>query len=78
MQKKFPLYEGKLYSNRRDNFIHLGLDKSLFSFEDYKEYLNFIDKFLTEHLRPEFKVVYSPKLVISTRWKHGYIVRTRL
>ena len=39
MQKKFPNFDGKFYSNRRNNYIHLGLDKLLFSFEDYKHYL---------------------------------------
>ena len=45
MQEKFPHFNGRFYSNRRNNYIHLGLDKSLFSFEDYKRYLAEIDKF---------------------------------
>ena len=32
---KFPQYEEKFYSNRRNFYIHLGLDKSLFLFENY-------------------------------------------
>ena len=42
--------QNKFYFNRRNNYIHLGLDKSLFSFTDYKDFLNSIDLFLTEHL----------------------------
>ena len=45
MQEKFPHFNGRFYSNRQNNYIHLGLDKSLFSFEDYKRYLAEIDKF---------------------------------
>ena len=44
MKQKFPYYDGKFYANRRNIFIHLGLEKSLFSFGDYKEFLNTIDK----------------------------------
>ena len=29
---KFPEYDAKFYSNRRNFYIHMGLDKSLFSF----------------------------------------------
>ena len=77
MKQKFPQYDSKFYANRRNTYIHLGLDKSLFSFGDYKEFLNTIDKFLSEQLRAEFKIVDPPKLVISTKWKHDYIIRSR-
>ena len=77
MKQKCPQYDSKFYANRRNTYIHLGLDKSLFSFGDYKEFLNTIDKFLSEQLRAEFKIVDPPKLVISTKWKHDYIIRSR-
>ena len=77
IQKEFPHFNGKFYSNRRNNYIHLGRDKSLFSFEDYKAFLNSMHTFLTEHLRSEFKEVNPPKLVISAKWKHDYIIRSR-
>ena len=67
MKQKFPHYDGKFYANRRNTYIHLGLDKYLFSFGDYKDFLNTIDKFLSGQLRAEFKIVNSPKLVISTK-----------
>ena len=68
----FPNYKAKFYSNRQNFYIHLGLDISLFSFENYKFLLDQIDKFLTEHLVKYFKRVHSPKLVLSTRRKHDY------
>ena len=64
-------------ANCCNTYIHSGLDKSLFSFGDYKEFLNTIDKFLSEQLRAEFKIVDPPKLVISTKWKHDYIICSR-
>ena len=76
MKQKFPYYDSKFYANRRNAYIHLALGKSLFSFDDYKEFLNTIDKFLSEHLREEFKIVDPPKLIISMKWKHDYIIRS--
>ena len=40
---KFPHYAAKFYANRRNFYIHLGLDKSLFSSEDYKHFLEEIN-----------------------------------
>ena len=77
MKQKFPHYDSKFYANCRNIYIHLGLDKSLFSFDDYKEFLNTIDKFLSKQLRAEFKIVDPPKLVISTTWKYDCIIRSR-
>ena len=77
MKQKYPHLDGRFYANRRNSYIHLVLDKSLFSFDDYKDFLNQIDKFLSEQLKPEFKLVHLPKLVISTKWKHDYIIHSR-
>ena len=63
---KFPQCDVKFYANRQNYYIHLGLDKSLFCFEDYKQFLIEINNYLNEHLHKEFISVFSPKLVIST------------
>ena len=34
--QEHPHFNGKFYSNRRNNYIHLGLDRLLFSFEDLR------------------------------------------
>ena len=52
----------------------MGLDKSLFSFENYQKLLNEIDRFLNEHLEKRFIPIFPPKLIYSTKWKHDYIV----
>ena len=70
MELNFGIYKAKFYSNRRNFYIQLGLDSSLFSFEE-------INRFLDQKLVKEFKVVYPPKLVISTKWKHDYIIRAK-
>lgn len=47
---KFPQYDAKFYSNRRNLYIHMGLNKSLFSFEDNKKHLAEVQCFLNKHL----------------------------
>ena len=71
---KFPEYDAKFYSNRLNVYIHMGLDKSLFSFENYQKLLNEVDCFLNEHLEKKFISIFPPKLIYSTKWKHDYIV----
>ena len=77
MEKKYSYYNAKFFSNRRNNYIHLGLDKSLFSYENYKDFLQDIDRYLSLNLNENFKLVDPPKLVLSLRWKHDYIIRSR-
>ena len=77
IKKKHSHYEAKFFSNRRNNYIHLGLDKSLFSFENYNVFLKDIDAYLSANLNTNFKLVDPPKLVLSLRWKHDYIIRSR-
>ena len=55
----------------------MGLDKSLFSFENYKILLQETDNFLGEHLPNKFTTVYPPNLIFSTRWKHEYIISNK-
>ena len=57
VQNRFPEYGAKVYSNRRNFYIHMGLDKSLFSFDNYKILLQEIDSFLDEDLPNEFTSV---------------------
>ena len=35
---KFPEYQAKFYFNRRNNYIHMGLDKSLFGYANFKNF----------------------------------------
>ena len=72
-----PDYKAKFFSNRRNNYIHLGLDKSLFSYQNYNTFLTDIDIYLSANLNKNFQLVDPPKLVMSLRWKHDYIIRSR-
>ena len=73
---KCPNYNAKFFTNRRNTLIHLGLDKALLSFDDFKLFLDEINKFLSERLI-NFAKVYPPKLVLSAKWKHDYIIYSK-
>ena len=75
---KFPEYGTKFYANRRNYYIHLGLDKLLFSFENYKQFLREINNYLNEHLCSQFKSIFPMNLVLSTKWKHDYIIYSKV
>ena len=62
MSLKCAEYGSKFYSNRRNCYIHLGLDKSLFLFENWKKILEEVNSFLSEHLHSQFICVFPPKL----------------
>ena len=63
IQNRFPEYEAKFHTNRRNFYIHMCTDKSLFSFENYKLLLQEIDNFLTEHIEHKFTAANLPKLI---------------
>ena len=73
---KLPNYNAKFFENRRNTLIHLGLDKALLSFDDFKLFLDEINKFLSERLI-NFEKVYPPKLVLSANWKHDFIIYSK-
>ena len=68
IQNKFPEYEVKFYSNRRNYCIHMGLDKAIFAFSNFRELLKEVTLFLDENF---------PRLIHSTKWKFDYIVATK-
>ena len=54
--------------------IHMGLDESLFGFDEYNKLLQEIDNFLNEHLPGKFTCIFPPRLINSTKWKFDYLV----
>ena len=45
----------------------MGLDKSLFSFCEYRKLLQEIDNFLREYLPGKFTSIFPPRLINSTK-----------
>ena len=60
--------------NRRNFYIYMGSDQSLYSFENFRQLLQKISCFLNEHLENKFTSVFLPKLINSTKWIHDYII----
>ena len=61
----FPEYQAKFYSDQRTNYIHMGLDKSLFGHANFKKLLDEVDCFLSEYLPHKFISIFQPKLTIQ-------------
>ena len=73
---KFAEFNAKFYSDRRNFYIHMGLDNSLYGYSNFKQLLEEIDLFINEHLPEKFDSKF-PKLIHSTKWKFDYIVCTK-
>ena len=54
------------------------LDKSLFGYENFKNFLEEVDCFLNEPLWNKFVCAFPPKLIHSTKWKHDYIIYKKM
>ena len=52
----------------------MGLEQSLSSIKDYKEFTEEIYKFLSVNLDENFKILEPLLLVPTVRWKHHYIL----
>ena len=73
---KFAEFNAKFYSDRRNFYIHMGLDNSLYGYSNFKQLLEEIDLFINEHLPEKFDSKF-PKLIHSTKRKFDYIVCTK-
>ena len=74
---KFKEYDAKFYSNRRNSYIHLGLDKAIFSYSNFKTLLEEVTSFLEEDIPNKFTSNF-PKLIHSTKWKFDFILATKI
>ena len=78
MDKKHPDYRAKFYINRKNRLIHVGMDKALFSFENYRFFLWECEFFTKEELRGvKFEFFHIPNLISCTKWKFDYIIARR-
>ena len=71
INQKFPEYNAKFYSDRRNFYIHMGLENSIFGYENFKQLLQEIDLFINEDLPEKFFFSFYSK---TGKWKFDYIV----
>lgn len=60
-------------SAKKNVCVHLGLDQSIFSYENYTQIIAQINTFFSENFGTKFAVSY-PKLIHTTKWKWDYII----
>ena len=76
LKEKFPdITSVGFYLSKRSKYLHMGLEQSLSSIENYKDFKEEIYKFLSVKLDSKFKMIDLPLLVPTITWKHGYILK---
>ena len=71
--KNFSKVNVGFYLSRRSNFVHMGLDVPLYSIDNYQDFIDEINNFLSKDLGSCFELVY-PKLVLTVKWKFDHII----
>ena len=71
--KKFPEVNVGFYLSLRSNFVHMGLDVPLYSIDNYQDFIDEINNFLSKDLGSCFEFVY-PQCVLTVKWKFDYII----
>ena len=76
IRNKIRKYDAKSYSNRLNSCIHLGLDKAIFSYSNFKTLLEEVTSFLDEHIPNNFSSNF-PKSIHSTKSRFDHILATK-
>ena len=61
------------YSSRRNMCVHMELDKAIFAYSNFKQFIEQINKFFEDHLAGKLQTNY-PQLIHSAKWKFDYII----
>ena len=70
-KQKFPDLAAGFYVNKQNVCVHMGLEKSIYSYSNYKEIIEEYDKFFEEHLSNKF-------IVTKLQFIHNSQVEIRL
>ena len=71
-KQTFHDLDAGFYVSKRNMCVHMGLEKSIFSYSNYKEIIEEYNKFFQEHISNKF-IVTKPQLLHTTKWKFDYI-----
>ena len=72
-KQKFPDLAAGLYVNKQNMCVHMGLEKSIYSYSNYKEIIEEYNEIFEEHLSNKF-IVIKPQLIHTAKWKFDYII----
>ena len=78
LRENFPELKISLYTSKRKEHMHLGLDIVLFMYSRHDQLISEIEKFkmLSYDINQKYKIVY-PMHIGSTKWKFDYIIMKR-
>ena len=74
MKEKYPYIEIDFYISRRKRYVHIGLEKALISYPEYKKILENTKNYWLKNKSAESEFVKPPILVKTVRWKFDYIL----
>ena len=74
LEYKYPHIKFDFYLSRRKRYVHMGLDKALFSYPEHVNILRDIEEFWSQNENREFELVKPHILVKTVRWKFDYII----
>ena len=78
ISRKYPEFGAKFFINRKNRLIHIGMDRSLFEFSNYRMFLWDCEWFLQKKIRTKFEWYKIPNLVLCTKWKYDYVCAIRV
>ena len=70
-KQKFPELDAGFYISKRNMCVHMGLNKAIFSYSNYKAIIDEYKNFLEEHLSDNF-IVNNRQLIHTAKWKFDY------
>ena len=73
LKEKFPDITVGFYLSKRSKYLHMGLEQSPSSIENYRDFKEEIYKSLSVKLDSKFKMIDLLLLVPTVTWKYGYI-----
>ena len=79
ISKKYPDFNAKFYINRKNRLIHIGMDKCLYDYSNYRLFLWDCEWFFEKALNKKlFKWYRTPNLICCTKWKYDYVCAIRV
>ena len=72
-KQNFPELDAGFYVSKRNMCVHMRLEKSFFSYSNYKAITEEYNKLFEEHLSNKF-VVNNPQLIHTAKWKFDYTI----
>ena len=67
-KQNFHDLDAGFYISKRNMCVHIGLEKSIFCYSNYKETIEEYNKFFKEHLSNKF-IVTKSQLIHTAKWK---------